>query len=170
MREVHRDSGPKGDYSKTLTATKYPMKGLLAGPVAILNWSFPRADVSCELQPKQFRVALALRDEVIDVEKAGRLSRYDLESAIRRPIGDAYLKWAVDSFKLQYRLRDSHQAFVTPTLATSSHPHNDWMRTSSQLKSYLFKHYGYSNSTGPTQLLSLQDCRFKTRGWKETEA
>ena len=44
------------------------MKGMLTGPVTILNWSFPRAVVSRELQSKQ--LALALRDEVIDLEKA----------------------------------------------------------------------------------------------------
>jgi 5-methyltetrahydropteroyltriglutamate--homocysteine methyltransferase len=45
------------------------MKGMLTGPVTILNWSFPRADVSREIQSKQ--LALALRDEVLDLEKAG---------------------------------------------------------------------------------------------------
>ncbi|KIK36558.1 hypothetical protein CY34DRAFT_16310 [Suillus luteus UH-Slu-Lm8-n1] len=45
-----------------------PMKGMLSGPVAILNWSFPRDDVPCKLQSQQ--LALALHDEVIDLEKA----------------------------------------------------------------------------------------------------
>lgn len=77
---------------------------MLTGPVTILNWSFPRADVSRELQSKQ--LALALRDEVIDLEKAGISAIQVDEPAIReglplrRADWDNYLKWAVDSFKL----------------------------------------------------------------------
>ena len=54
-------------YAQSLT--KKPMKGMLTGPVTILAWSFHRADVSKEVQAKQ--IALALRDEVLDLEKAG---------------------------------------------------------------------------------------------------
>jgi methionine synthase II (cobalamin-independent) len=57
------------------------MKGMLTGPVTILNWSFPRADVSRELQSKQ--LALALRDEVVDLEKAGIHAIQVDEPAIR---------------------------------------------------------------------------------------
>jgi 5-methyltetrahydropteroyltriglutamate--homocysteine methyltransferase len=54
-------------YAQSLT--KAPMKGMLTGPVTILNWSFPRADVSKETQYKQ--LALALRDEVNDLAANG---------------------------------------------------------------------------------------------------
>jgi 5-methyltetrahydropteroyltriglutamate--homocysteine methyltransferase len=64
--------------------TKKPMKGMLTGPVTILNWSFPRADVSRELQSKQ--LALALRDEVIDLEKAGIHAIQVDEPAIREGV------------------------------------------------------------------------------------
>lgn len=60
------------------------MKGMLTGPVTILNWSFPRADVSRELQSKQ--LALALRDEVIDLEKAGISAIQVDEPAIREGV------------------------------------------------------------------------------------
>jgi methionine synthase II (cobalamin-independent) len=64
--------------------TKKPMKGMLTGPVTILNWSFPRADVSREMQSRQ--LALALRDEVIDLEKAGIKAIQVDEPAIREGV------------------------------------------------------------------------------------
>jgi methionine synthase II (cobalamin-independent) len=60
------------------------MKGMLTGPVTILNWSFPRADVSREMQSKQ--LALALRDEVVDLEKAGIQAIQVDEPAIREGV------------------------------------------------------------------------------------
>jgi 5-methyltetrahydropteroyltriglutamate--homocysteine methyltransferase len=60
------------------------MKGMLTGPVTILNWSFPRADVSREIQSKQ--LALALRDEVLDLEKAGIYAIQVDEPAIREGV------------------------------------------------------------------------------------
>ncbi|KAG9018844.1 methionine-synthesizing 5- methyltetrahydropteroyltriglutamate--homocysteine methyltransferase [Tulasnella sp. 427] len=84
--------------------TKLPMKGMLTGPVTILNWSFPRIDVTREIQSKQ--LALALRDEVIDLEAADIKAIQVDEPAIReglplrRADWDAYLTWAVDSFRL----------------------------------------------------------------------
>ncbi|GAA5869936.1 hypothetical protein JCM8547_008109 [Rhodosporidiobolus lusitaniae] len=89
-------------YAQSLT--KRPMKGMLTGPVTILNWSFPRADIPKEIQCKQ--LALALRDEVVDLEKAGIFAIQVDEPAIREGLPlrqvdwDAYLTWAVDSFKL----------------------------------------------------------------------
>lgn len=84
--------------------TKKPMKGMLTGPITILMWSFPRIDVSREVQAKQ--IALALRDEVVDLEKAGiKVIQVD-EPAIREGLPlrqvdwNNYLKWAVDSFRL----------------------------------------------------------------------
>lgn len=49
--------------------TKKPVKGMLTGPVTILNWSFPRKDISRRAQAVQ--LGLALREEVADLEKAG---------------------------------------------------------------------------------------------------
>lgn len=49
--------------------TKRPVKGMLTGPVTILNWSFPRKDITRQAQA--FQIALALREEVADLESAG---------------------------------------------------------------------------------------------------
>jgi len=89
-------------YAQSLT-TK-PMKGMLTGPVTILNWSFVRDDqprsVSC------YQLALAIRDEVLDLEKAGvRVIQID-EAALReglplrRSQWSEYLRWAVESFRI----------------------------------------------------------------------
>jgi 5-methyltetrahydropteroyltriglutamate--homocysteine methyltransferase len=84
--------------------TKLPVKGMLTGPVTILQWSFVRDDQPRELTCKQ--IALAIRDEVTDLEQAGiRLIQID-EPAIREGLPlrasdrPAYLTWAVDCFRL----------------------------------------------------------------------
>ncbi|WP_338492342.1 5-methyltetrahydropteroyltriglutamate--homocysteine S-methyltransferase [Erwinia aphidicola] len=89
-------------YSQSLT--NKPVKGMLTGPVTILCWSFPREDVSRETIAKQ--IALALRDEVADLEKAGiGIIQID-EPALREGLPlhksdwAAYLEWAVDAFRL----------------------------------------------------------------------
>lgn len=51
------------------SVSKKPMKGMLTGPVTCLRWSFPRDDVHQSVQSQQ--LALALRDEVLDLEKNG---------------------------------------------------------------------------------------------------
>ncbi|MBN3263810.1 5-methyltetrahydropteroyltriglutamate--homocysteine S-methyltransferase [Pectobacterium brasiliense] len=89
-------------YAQSLTDK--PMKGMLTGPVTILCWSFPREDVTRETIAKQ--IALALRDEVADLEAAGiGIIQID-EPALReglplhRSDWEAYLAWAVDAFRL----------------------------------------------------------------------
>lgn len=84
--------------------TDKPVKGMLTGPVTILQWSFVRDDQPRETTCKQ--IALAIRDEVVDLEKAGiRIIQID-EPAVREglPLRNAdkkaYLKWAVDSFRI----------------------------------------------------------------------
>jgi 5-methyltetrahydropteroyltriglutamate--homocysteine methyltransferase len=66
------------------SVTKRPMKGMLSGPVTILNWSFPRDDVSRKMQSQQ--LALALRDEVVDLETAGISAIQVDEPAIREGV------------------------------------------------------------------------------------
>ncbi|MBS69091.1 MAG: 5-methyltetrahydropteroyltriglutamate--homocysteine S-methyltransferase [Pseudomonas sp.] len=80
------------------------MKGMLTGPVTMLMWSFAREDVSREVQARQ--LALAIRDEVCDLEAAGiRIIQID-EAAFREglPLRHAqwqhYLDWAVEAFRL----------------------------------------------------------------------
>ncbi|MDH1260737.1 MULTISPECIES: 5-methyltetrahydropteroyltriglutamate--homocysteine S-methyltransferase [Pseudomonas] len=80
------------------------MKGMLTGPVTMLMWSFPREDVSREVQARQ--LALAIRDEVNDLEAAGiKIVQID-EAAfreglpLRRAQWPAYLEWASAAFRL----------------------------------------------------------------------
>lgn len=89
-------------YAQSLTDK--PVKGMLTGPVTILQWSFVRDDQPREQTCRQ--LALALRDEVVDLEAAGiRVIQID-EPAIREGLplrrGDwqTYLDWAVDCFRL----------------------------------------------------------------------
>lgn len=89
-------------YAQSLT--KKPVKGMLTGPVTILCWSFPREDVTRETIARQ--IALALRDEVEDLEKAGigiiQIDEPALREGLplRRSDWAAYLEWAVDAFRL----------------------------------------------------------------------
>jgi len=84
--------------------TERPMKGMLTGPVTILKWSFARDDVSLETSALQ--IALALRDEVKDLEAAGLSVIQIDEPAIREGMPlrkadrPAYLRWAVRAFRI----------------------------------------------------------------------
>lgn len=89
-------------YAQSLT--RRPVKGMLTGPVTILNWSFHRSDL-----PKReiaYQIALALRDEVSDLERNGIAIIQIDEPAIReglplrRSKRQAYLDWAVTAFRL----------------------------------------------------------------------
>lgn len=89
-------------YAQSLTGK--PMKAMLTGPVTILNWSFVRDDLARADVCRQ--IALAIRDEVTDLERAGaRMIQID-EAALREglPLRKAgwqtYLDWAVDAFRL----------------------------------------------------------------------
>ncbi|MDO5356074.1 MAG: 5-methyltetrahydropteroyltriglutamate--homocysteine S-methyltransferase [Conchiformibius sp.] len=89
-------------YAQTLT--KRPMKGMLTGPVTMFKWSFVRDDIPLSVVAKQ--IALALNDEVLDLEKAGiKVIQID-EPAIREAMPlkkaqwDEYLAWACEAFRL----------------------------------------------------------------------
>lgn len=89
-------------YAQSLTDKL--MKGMLTGPVTMLMWSFPREDVSRKVQAQQ--LALAIRDEVVDLEAAGiKIVQID-EAAfreglpLRRAQWQEYLDWAVEAFRL----------------------------------------------------------------------
>ncbi|KAI1822374.1 cobalamin-independent methionine synthase [Xylaria intraflava] len=88
-----------------VSVSKKPMKGMLTGPVTCLRWSFPRDDVHQSVQAEQ--LALALRDEVVDLEKAGVDVIQVDEPALREGLPlragkerEAYLGWAVKAFRL----------------------------------------------------------------------
>lgn len=99
--------------------TDHVVKGMLTGPVTILNWSWPREDVSNELQTRQ--LALAIRDEVLDLERAGiRVIQID-EAALREKLPlrksdwhKKYLDWAIPAFRLVH-------AAVQPTTQIHTH-------------------------------------------------
>ena len=92
-------------YAQSLT--KRIMKGMLTGPVTILNWSFPREDISIKESISQ--IALAIRDEVLDLEKSGiKIIQID-EAALREKLPlrksdwqKEYLDFAIPAFRLTH--------------------------------------------------------------------
>ena len=90
-------------YAQSLT--DHPMKGMLTGPVTILNWSFPREDIS--VKESTYQIALAIRDEVLDLEANGiHIIQID-KAALREklPLRKSdwyceYLDWAIPAFRL----------------------------------------------------------------------
>jgi 5-methyltetrahydropteroyltriglutamate--homocysteine methyltransferase len=89
-------------YAQSLTDR--PMKGMLTGPVTILNWSFVRDDQHRSVTCRQ--LALAIRDEVIDLENAGAAIIQIDEPALREGLPlrhsewQAYLDWAIECFRI----------------------------------------------------------------------
>jgi 5-methyltetrahydropteroyltriglutamate--homocysteine methyltransferase len=92
------------EFQKAQTFTTRPVKGMLTGPVTILNWSFVRVDIP--RREVAFQLSLALRQEIADLETAGaRVIQVD-EPALREGLPlkperwNEYLEWAVDAFRL----------------------------------------------------------------------
>ncbi|MGN0613978.1 MAG: 5-methyltetrahydropteroyltriglutamate--homocysteine S-methyltransferase, partial [Porcipelethomonas sp.] len=90
-------------YAQSLTDK--PMKGMLTGPVTILNWSFPREDIS--LKESAYQIALAIREEVLDLEANGISIIQVDEAALREKLPlrrsdwkSDYLDWAIPAFRL----------------------------------------------------------------------
>lgn len=85
--------------------TNKPVKGMLTGPVTILNWSFPREDIS--IREATLQIALAIKEEVHDLETAGiGIIQID-EAALREKLPlrrsdwySDYLDWAIPAFRL----------------------------------------------------------------------
>jgi len=103
--DVYRNSAMTVEWAKyAQSLTTKIVKGMLTGPITILQWSFVRNDQPKSQTAKQ--IALAIRDEVIDLEKAGiQIIQID-EAALREglPIRQIdqqhYLQWAVDAFRI----------------------------------------------------------------------
>ncbi len=102
IRRPHAITRRWVNYAQSLTAR--PVKGMLTGPVTLLNWSFVRDD-----QPRRDtcrQLALAIRDEVVDLEQAGVAIIQIDEAALReglplrRSEWDEHLDWAVSAFRL----------------------------------------------------------------------
>ncbi|GAX12819.1 5-methyltetrahydropteroyltriglutamate--homocysteine methyltransferase [Fistulifera solaris] len=92
------------EFKVAQSLTEKPVKGMLTGPITILNWSFPRIDISGKDQA--FQIALCIRDEIRDLEEAGCIVVQVDEPALREGMPfrtaerDEYLNWAVDAFRL----------------------------------------------------------------------
>ena len=94
---------PWSKYANSLTEKE--VKGMLTGPVTVLNWSFPREDITVKEQTLQ--IALAIRDEVLDLEANGiNIIQVD-EAALREKLPlrksdwfGEYLDWAIPAFRL----------------------------------------------------------------------
>ena len=104
--DVSRREAITVEWSKyAQSCTKQFVKGMLTGPVTILNWSFPREDISLKEQTNQ--IALAIREEVLDLEANGiRIIQID-EAALREKLPlrkqdwhSEYLDWAIPAFRL----------------------------------------------------------------------
>lgn len=104
--DVKRTAPITVDYSAyAQSLTTKPVKGMLTGPVTILNWSFPREDIT--LKEMALQIGIAIREEVLDLEKAGiQIIQID-EAALKEklPLRKAdwyseYLDWAIPAFRL----------------------------------------------------------------------
>ncbi|GGC93616.1 5-methyltetrahydropteroyltriglutamate--homocysteine S-methyltransferase [Enterococcus wangshanyuanii] len=104
--DVSRSKPITVSYSKyAQSLTDKPMKGMLTGPVTILNWSFPREDIS--LKESTLQLALAIQEEVLDLEANGiEIIQID-EAALREKLPlrqsdwhSEYLDWAIPAFRL----------------------------------------------------------------------
>ncbi|KAJ3057235.1 methionine-synthesizing 5- methyltetrahydropteroyltriglutamate--homocysteine methyltransferase [Rhizophlyctis rosea] len=147
------------------TKTKLPMKGMLTGPVTCLQWSFVRDD-----QPRKdttFQLALAIRQEVVDLEKAGIPVIQIDEPAIREglPLRHSdwapYLDWAAKAFLLSSTgVEDSTQIHthmcysdfndIFPTIQALDADVITIENSKSDLKLLsAFESYGYTNGIGP---------------------
>ena len=104
--DVSRKAPITVEWSKfAKSCTKKPVKGMLTGPVTILNWSFPREDIS--IKESILQIALAIRDEVLDLEANGiGIIQID-EAALREKLPlrksdwySEYLDFAIPAFRL----------------------------------------------------------------------
>ena len=104
--DVKRKSEITVSWSKyAQSLTNKIVKGMLTGPVTILNWSFPREDIS--IKDSVYQIALAIREEVLDLEKAGiKIIQID-EAALKEKLPlrkndwhSEYLDWAIPAFNL----------------------------------------------------------------------
>lgn len=104
--DIKREKAITVSYSKyAQSLTQKTVKGMLTGPVTILNWSFPRQDI--ELSEMAFQIGLAIRDEVMDLESEGiGIIQID-EAALKEKLpirreewNTEYLDWAIKAFRL----------------------------------------------------------------------
>ncbi len=150
-------------YASSLTTR--PMKGMLTGPITILQWSFVRNDIP--EREVAWQLALALREEVQDLEAAGiRIIQVDEPALreglpLRRSDWPAYLDWSVKAFRLatsgvgdgtQIHTHMCYCQFedILPSIATLDADVISMETARSRMEMLLaFKRHGYPNEIGP---------------------
>ena len=150
-------------YAQSLTSK--PMKGMLTGPVTILCWSFVRDDMDRSAVCQQ--IAMALRDEIVDLEQAG-IGIIQIDEAalreglpIRKRDAETYLRWAVDAFRLATAVADDRTQIHTHMCYSEFNTIIEWIAAmdadvisieSSRSKMALlsaFESFEYPNEIGP---------------------
>jgi 5-methyltetrahydropteroyltriglutamate--homocysteine methyltransferase len=150
-------------YARSLTTR--PMKGMLTGPITMLQWSFVRDDIA--RKDTAWQIALALRDEVCDLEAAGiNIIQVDEPALreglpLRRSDWDTYLDWAVLAFKLatsgvtnktQVHTHMCYCEFedVLPSIAALDADVISMETARSRMEIlHAFREHGYPNEIGP---------------------
>jgi 5-methyltetrahydropteroyltriglutamate--homocysteine methyltransferase len=144
--------------------TQKPVKGMLTGPVTIVAWSFVREDIPVE--QVAFQIALALQDEVRDLEAAGIAiiqidePAYRERAPLKRADWEPYFRWAAQAFKLAARARPETQIHTHMCYSEFNEvlPFIDWMdadvitieatRSKGEVIS-AFERYHYTRQIGP---------------------
>jgi len=144
--------------------TQKPVKGMLTGPVTIVAWSFVREDIPTE--QVAFQIALALQDEVRDLEAAGVKiiqidePAYREKAPLKRADWEPYFRWAAQAFKLAARAKPETQVHTHMCYSEFNEvlPFIDLMdadvitieatRSKGEVIS-AFEHYNYARQIGP---------------------
>jgi 5-methyltetrahydropteroyltriglutamate--homocysteine S-methyltransferase len=150
-------------FARSLTTR--PMKGMLTGPITILQWSFVRNDIA--ERDVAWQIGLALRDEVQDLEAAGiRVIQVDEPALreglpLRRSDWPAYLDWSVKAFRLatssvtdgtQIHTHMCYCQFedILPSIAALDADVISMETARSRMEMlHAFKRHGYPNEIGP---------------------
>ncbi|MCS6949636.1 MAG: 5-methyltetrahydropteroyltriglutamate--homocysteine S-methyltransferase [bacterium] len=149
-------------YAQSLT--QKPVKGMLTGPVTIIAWSYVREDIPIE--QVAYQIALALNDEVRDLEEAGipiiqiDEPAYRERAPLKKADWDAYFHWAAQAFKLAAHAQPQtqvHTHMCYSDFGAVLH-YIDWMdadvitieaaRSRGEVIS-AFEHYNYARQIGP---------------------
>jgi 5-methyltetrahydropteroyltriglutamate--homocysteine methyltransferase len=144
--------------------TQKPVKGMLTGPVTIIAWSYVREDIPVE--QVAYQIALALNDEVRDLENAGIAivqidePAYREKAPLKRADWDAYFCWAAQAFKLAARAKPETQVHTHMCYSDFNTVlrYIDWMDAdvitieAARAKGEVigaFEHYNYARQIGP---------------------
>jgi 5-methyltetrahydropteroyltriglutamate--homocysteine methyltransferase len=144
--------------------TQKPVKGMLTGPVTIIAWSYVREDIPVE--QVAYQIALALNDEVRDLENAGIAivqidePAYREKAPLKRADWDTYFRWAAQAFKLAARAKPETQVHTHMCYSDFNTVlrYIDWMDAdvitieAARAKGEVvgaFEHYNYARQIGP---------------------